>query len=108
VVAQREMVASLQSAAEARRLRIILSAHSINWVKWMVLLVQAALTLITIGMIHSDNRSTNRIIMAIFATAVGISIVLVASRSRPFTGDIGVRPTALLQVMPEGITANNP
>ncbi len=40
VAAQREMVASLQSALESRRQRIILSRSSINWVKWTVLLVQ--------------------------------------------------------------------
>jgi hypothetical protein len=108
VIAQREMIASLQSALEARRLRIILSGHSINWVKWTVLLVQAGLTLITVGMIHSDNRTTNRIIMAIFATGVGIAVVLIASHSRPFSGEIAVRPTALLQVMPEAIPATNP
>ena len=33
VVAQRELVASLQNALEARRQRIILSRSSINWVK---------------------------------------------------------------------------
>jgi hypothetical protein len=27
--------------------------------------------------------------------------VLIAAHSRPFTGDIAVRPTVLLQVMPE-------
>jgi hypothetical protein len=99
--AQREMVASLQNALEARRQRIILSRSSINWVKWTVLLVQAGLTLITIAMIHCDNRAANRIILAIFATGVGVAVVLIASHSRPFTGDIAVRPTVLLQVMPE-------
>jgi hypothetical protein len=109
VAAQREMVASLQSALEARRQRIILSRSSINWVKWTVLLVQAALTLITIGMVHSDNRLTNRIIMGIFATGVGIAVVLIASHSRPFTGEISVHPAVLLQVMPEaGATAAGP
>jgi hypothetical protein len=102
VAAQREMVASLQSALEARRQRVILSRSSINWVKWTVLLLQAALTLIAIGMIHSDNRLTNRIIMGIFATSVGVAVVLIAAHSRPFTGEISVRPAVLLQVMPEG------
>jgi len=101
VAAQREMVASLQNAFEARRQRIILSRSSINWVKWTVLLVQAGLTLLTIAMIHSDNRAANRIILAIFATGVGVAVVLIASHSRPFTGEIAVRPTVLLQVMPE-------
>ena len=101
VAAQRELVAALQSALEARRQRIILSGSSINWVKWTVLLVQAGLTLLTIAMVHSDNRAANRIILAIFATGVGVAVVLIASHSRPFTGEISVRPTVLLQVMPE-------
>ena len=101
VVAQRELVASLQNALEARRQRIILSRSSINWVKWTVLLVQAGLTLLTIAMVHSDNRAANRIIMAIFATGVGVSVVLIASHSRPFTGELSVDPAVLLQVMPE-------
>jgi hypothetical protein len=109
VAAQREMVTALQSALEARRQRIILSHSSINWVKWTVLLLQAALTLSTIGMIHSDNRLANRIIMGIFATSVGIAVVLIASHSRPFTGEISVRPAVLMQVMPEaGAAAARP
>ena len=71
IAAQREMVGSLQTALEARRQRIILSRSSINWVKWTVLLVQAGLTLLTIAMVHSDNRAANRIILAIFATGSG-------------------------------------
>ena len=101
IAAQHEMVGSLQTAFEARRQRIILSRSSINWVKWTVLFVQAGLTLLTIAMIHSDNRSTNRIILAIFATGVGTAVMLIAAHSRPFTGEISVRPTVLLQVMPE-------
>jgi hypothetical protein len=95
------MVASLQNALDARRQRIILSRSSINWVKWTVLLVQAGLTLITIAMIHSDNRAANRIILAIFATGIGVAVLLIASHSRPFTGEISVRPAVLLQIMPE-------
>jgi Protein of unknown function (DUF4239) len=101
LAAQRGIVTGLQSALEARRERIILSRSSINVVKWTALLVQAGLTLITIALIHSDNRMANRIILAIFATAVGVAVVLLAAHSRPFTGGIAVRPTVLLQVMPE-------
>ena len=38
IAAQREMVASLGSALDARRQRIILSGSSLDWVKWTVLL----------------------------------------------------------------------
>jgi hypothetical protein len=100
-IAQRQMIASLEGALDARRQRIIISRASINWVKWVVLLVQAALTLVTIAMIHADNRLANRIILAVFATGIGVSLVLVASHSRPFTGELSVDPGVLLQVMPE-------
>lgn len=101
VAAQREIVASLMNALDARRQRIILSASSINWVKWTVLLTQAALTLLVVGLVHSDNRAANRIIMTVFATGIAVAVVMIASHSRPFTGEISVRPTVLLQVMPE-------
>ena len=101
MAAQREMVASLGSALDARRQRIILSRSSIDWVKWSVLLAQAGLTLLAIAMVHSDNRSANRIILAIFATAVGVAVLLIASHGRPFTGELSVPPSVLLQVMPE-------
>jgi hypothetical protein len=109
VIAQREMLTSLESALDARRQRIILSKSSINWVKWTVLLVQAGLTLITIAMIHSDNRDANRIVLTIFAAGVGVAVLLIASHSRPFTGEISVGPTVLLQIMPEaGSEGANP
>jgi hypothetical protein len=53
---------------------------------------------------NSDNRAANRIILAIFATGVGGAVLLIASRSRPFTGEISVRPTVLLQIMPEAVS----
>ena len=99
--AQRELVESLEIALDARRQRIILSESSINWVKWSVLLVQAALTLLTIAMIHCDNRTTNRIILGIFATGIAAAIVLIAAHSRPFSGQLAVSPAVLMQVMPE-------
>jgi len=105
VIAQRELVASLQAALDARRQRIILSYSSIDAVKWSALVIQAFLMLLTIAMVHSDNRATNRMILAIFATGAAAALVLIAAHSRPFTGRLAVSPTVLLQVMPE---ANQP
>jgi len=101
LTAQRDLIVSLQGALEARRQRVILSRSSLNWVKWTALLVEAGLTLLTIAMVHSDNRATNRIILTIFATGIGVAIVMIASHARPFTGDVSVTPSVLLQVMPE-------
>ena len=101
VVAQRELVAALQNALDARRQRIILSAAGVGWVKWIGLLLEAASTLIAIALIHCDNRKTAALAMAVFASAVAIVVVLILSHDRPFTGRISVRPDVLLQVMPD-------
>ena len=101
VIAQREIVSALQVALDARRQRIILSHSSVDWVKWTALLAQAFLMLLTIAVVHSENRATSRLILTIFATAAGAAIVLIAAHSRPFAGRLAVTPAVLLQVMPE-------
>jgi len=100
-VAQREMTAALERALDARRQRIIISQSSVNWVKCAGLILQAACTLLAIAMVHNENRLTAVLAMAVFATGVAISLMLIASHARPFTGQISVRPEFLLQVMPE-------
>jgi hypothetical protein len=74
----------------------------------VALLAQAALTLVAVGMVHSDNRTANRIILTIFATGVGAAVILIASHSRPFSGEISVKPDLLLQVMPGATQSPGP
>lgn len=99
--AQRAMVAALTTTLDVRRTRIILSSSRVNWVKWTVLLAQAGIMLVAIAMVHCDNPLANKIILTIFASSVAVAVALVASHARPFTGEISVRPTYLMQVMPE-------
>ena len=66
-----------------------------------MLVLLAALILLTIAIIHSDNRMTAAIAMTIFATGAAACVVLIASHNRPFTGEISVGPEVLLQVMPK-------
>ena len=75
--------------------------QAFNWVKWTVVLLLAGLILVTIAMVHSDNRSTAAIAMALFAIGVAACVVLIASHNRPFTGEISVGPDLLMQVMPK-------
>lgn len=86
---------------DARRQRIILSRSSVNWVKWTCLFAQAGCTLIAIAMVHCDNRAAAAIAMGIFATGVAVSVLLIVSHDRPFSGEISVKPDVLLQVRPE-------
>ncbi len=99
--AQREIVADLQTALDARRQRIIVSLAEVNPVKWWCLYLQAACALLVIGLVHCDNRLAGSISMGLFATGVAASVLLIAAHDRPFTGQISVSPGPLLQIMPE-------
>ncbi len=100
--AQREIVHALEGALDARRQRIVVSQSSVSAIKWVGLLLQALCTLIAIAMVHSDNRITCAIAETLFATGIGLSVVLIAAYNRPFTGDISVGPDLLMQVIPGG------
>jgi hypothetical protein len=100
--AQREIILALQNALDARRQRIMISQITVDAVKWTGLLLQAVLTLVAIAMVHTENRRAAGIALALFATGIAVSIVLIVSHDRPFKGKFSVRPDVLLQVMPEG------
>lgn len=105
VTAQREILAALENAIDARRQRIIASRSSVNWVKWTAVLLQAGITLIAIAMVHCDNRRTAAIAMAIFSTGIAASILLIASHDRPFHGELSVKPDLLQQIMQDELAS---
>jgi len=59
--------------------------------------------LVTIAMVHSDNRRTAAIAMSLFGVGVAISILIIVAHDRPFAGDLAIGPSALLHVMPESV-----
>ena len=101
VAAQREIVANLDDALDARRQRILVSRSKVNFVKWFALIFEAACTLTAIAIVHSDNRATTRYAMGLFASSIAACIFLLVAHDRPFTGQLSVQPTPLLQVLPD-------
>ena len=97
--AQREIVDFLGKAAEARRQRIVISQSSVSTVKWVAILLMGLCALIAIAMVHSDNRLTCAIALTLFATGIAMSVLMIATYTRPFTGDISVGPDLLQQVI---------
>jgi uncharacterized MnhB-related membrane protein len=100
-IAQREIAAALGDALDARRQRIIVAYSQVNLVKWASLLIVGLAVLVAIAMVHCDNRIAAGIAMGLFATGMAVSVLLIASHDRPFTGDIAVKPEPLLHVLPE-------
>jgi hypothetical protein len=100
VAAQREIVANLDNALDARRQRILVSRSEVNVVKWFALIFEAVCTLVAIAIVHSDSRATTRYAMGLFAAAIAACIFLLVAHDRPFIGELSVRPTPLLHVPP--------
>lgn len=98
---QRELVASLEKALDARRQRIIVSDSGVNAVKWVGLLALAAVMLIAIACVHSANRRTALLAMSLFAAAVVMVVVMLVAQDEPFTGHLGQSPELLEEVVPE-------
>jgi hypothetical protein len=96
--AQQEIVKSLETALESHRQAIVIGHSRVSSLKWAGLLLQALCTLIAIGIVHSANPRLCGVALALFATGVAVSVLLIAAYSRPFTGDISVDPGLLKEV----------
>src|SRR5262245_47986493 len=105
--AQREIVAALHRALDARRQRIIISQSEVGPVKWAAILLMGLCALIAIAIVHSDNRLACAIAVALFATGIALSSLLIAAYSRPFTGEISVKPDLLQEVVPSETAASH-
>jgi hypothetical protein len=106
IAAQREIVANLDNALDARRQRILVSRGEVNIVKWFALIFEGMCTLTAIAIVHSDSRATARVAMTLFSAAMGACIFLLVAADRPFTGELSVRPTPLLNVAPDSSREN--
>jgi len=106
--AQLEIVDALQKAKTARVQRIVASQAAVSLIAWAVILLQGFCTLVAIAMVHSDNRMTCAITLTLFATGIALCVLLIASYSRPFSGDIAVGPDLLKQVMTSETGTNQP
>ena len=97
-IAQRALADAISTVFDARRQRILLSHSHVNLLKWACLFVQAISMLIAIAMVHIDNRRTIAIAMGLFTSGVAVSFLLIFAHDRPFTGELSISPTPLIQV----------
>ncbi|CAB3754134.1 bestrophin-like domain [Paraburkholderia solisilvae] len=98
--AQRQIAVSLEQALEARRQRILVSRSEVNGVKWACLIFLAVCLLFSIALVHCGNRLTSAVAIGLFCAGLATTMLLILSHDRPFTGDIAVKPEALMQVIP--------
>ena len=98
-LAQERAFVAIEHAFEARRDRIRLSQVQIAPIQWAVIIVLTMLILMTIAMIHIDNRTAMAATLFIFSTAVALCLVLLMVYDRPFAfGGVTMAPTTFREV----------
>jgi Protein of unknown function (DUF4239) len=98
-LAQERALVAIEHALEARRDRIRLSQVQIAPIQWALIVVLTMLILVTIAMIHIDNRTAMAATLWIFSTAVAACLVLLMVYDRPFAfGGVTMAPTSLREV----------
>ena len=87
-IAQREIVTSLEAALDARRQRIIIQPIRGQLGEVGRVIALGILTLIAIACVHSANRRTTAIAMALWASAIVVSLLMIGVQDRPFAGPL--------------------
>jgi hypothetical protein len=99
-IAQRQTAKAIARALDARRNRVTLSGASIMPMQWVVIVILAALMLITIAMVHLDKPLALAVNLFSLSTAVAACFVLLLANDRPFSaGGNAVEPGALTRVV---------
>jgi Protein of unknown function (DUF4239) len=99
-IAQRQTARAIAQVLDARRNRVTLSGASIMPMQWVVIVVLAALMLLTIAMVHLDKPFAMAVNLFSLSTAVAACFVLLLANDRPFSaGGNAVEPGALTHVV---------
>lgn len=99
-MAQREILTDWEQVRNARRDRFLISQAEVSSIKLAALLLIALCVLTATALVHSDNRITCGLALGIFATAMAMSMLLIAAYNKPFTGDYSIGPQLLEEVLP--------
>lgn len=98
-VTQRDIVDALQKVRTARRERILISEDEEGDLRFAGLIVIGLCLLTWIALVHSDNRRACAIALALFATVIAMSSLLIVSYTNPFSGGHALSPRILEEIM---------
>ena len=83
----------------ARSERLALASDGTSEIKWSVVLILGVMTQISIGIVHLAKRNAQIGALTVFSIATVITLGLIALQENPFTGDVRLAPTPLLELL---------
>lgn len=86
---------AVTSATTARDDRIRIATSRMLPARWGIVIFLGALALLSIGLIHAENRRARAIAVSMVAFAIGACFVVLMVQARPFLGALALKPTEL-------------
>ncbi len=100
-----EVVRAVTQVDEARRVRLSSVTAGLPAALWVVVLIGGLLNMGLLYLFWVENVLLHAILVAVFATFVGLMIFLTAAMDNPFRGNFSVSPDAYQEVLDEVMTA---
>ncbi|MBE7204527.1 MAG: DUF4239 domain-containing protein, partial [Parafilimonas terrae] len=93
--AQSALLAAVLGLRSARGDRLALVASEQDETKWLTLMVLAALTMVSIGLVHWEWPGAQAVTLFLFAAAIVTTLGVIALHERPFDGPLALKPDPL-------------
>jgi len=107
-IAHAEVIRGISLIDQARRLRVGSVSSGLPAALWVVVLIGAALNTVLLYLFWVENLLLHAILVAIFATFVGLLIFLTAAMDNPFRGNFSVSPDAFQEVLDDVMNVPRP
>jgi hypothetical protein len=86
-------------AGQARSQRIAISTNATNTVKWVSVLLLAAITQLSIGLAHVERPRAQITALTLFTLAMVVALGFMAIQEWPFSGAAQVKPAPLQEIL---------
>jgi hypothetical protein len=107
-ISHAEVVRAVTQVDQARRVRLSSVTAGLPASLWAVVLIGGLLNMGLIYLFWVENVLLHAILVAVFATFVGLMIFLTAAMDNPFRGHFSVSPDAYQEVLDEVMTVKKP
>jgi hypothetical protein len=94
-----EILNKMNTAGELRRQRIIDASQGVHPVLWFILLIGGIITVVFTFFFGSENLIAQLIMTTLLAVLITLILFTILIMDFPFTGDLGMQPTAFQQIL---------
>ncbi len=85
----------ISAATRAREDRVRISAHRMLPLRWVIVFLLGAFTLLALGLAHGEHPVARRLALGLSALAIASCFAVLFAQARPFLGPLALQPNEL-------------